>query len=179
MTLTFEQTFEDVIAVGFFNRKRVSVTRKIIKLIPLLVPLALILFLLWLKFYYYYHDEGFELPARMMLICVLLIAYTICIRSKLFYSWWCKRVYYRRGFASWYGQRIITISESVLSVKTVNTETNYNWNSFSRFGETDTHFFLFTTRIQAVIIPKRIFLLSQEEHDIKSFIERKLAEQKH
>jgi len=65
-----------------------------------------------------------------------------------------------------------------LTVKTTLTDVEYKWAAFKALKENKAYFFLLTSEVSAIVIPKRIFLLQQEEYDVKSFIERKLAENK-
>ena len=51
----------------------------------------------------------------------------------------------------------LTISETGISTKDALTETRYQWNSFIKKQESAAYYFLFTSSIQGLIIPKRIF----------------------
>ena len=75
------------------------------------------------------------------------------------------------------GPRTLTFTEENLLITTSLSESKLKWPAFEYLKESDEHLFLFLTVNQAYIIPKRIFLLDQELHDVKSFIERKLSEQ--
>jgi hypothetical protein len=174
MTIKFDMTIDDFIAFGFYNRSKRSLVKKVIALVP---AIMLLMILMFTAYYYFFLQELIISGSSGIALIVFLSAYTF-MRTKWFYSWYWKYKYGKEGYASWFGDRILTFSESSLFAKTPKAETNYNWSSFATFGESREYFFLFVTNLQAIIIPKRVFLLSQEEYDVKSFIERKLAEQK-
>jgi len=54
-------------------------------------------------------------------------------------------------------QFALDVSETGLSVKGALSETRYQWKAFIKKQETKDYYFLFTSGIQAMIIPKRIF----------------------
>lgn len=174
MTIKFEQTIDDVVALGLYNKKHISIARKIVSF----VPIAVLSIILLVTLYYYVFFRELVIFGTKGVVFVALMVFYAVLRTNWYYRLASKRKYNRIEYASWYGDRTLTFSESSLFTKTATAETHYNWDSFTKFGETNHYFFLFISKIQAVVIPKRIFLLPQEEHDIKSFIERKLSEHK-
>jgi len=100
----------------------------------------------------------------------------------LFWSKWNTRSRVRRLLnsgrnAGALGERKLTFSESGLMIETAFEETKYRWTAFEYLKEDKDHLFLFRTVQQAIIIPKRIFLLDQEQFEVRSFMERKLPVQ--
>jgi hypothetical protein len=174
MTIKFEQTIDDLIAFGFYNRRKKTIIKKAIAMVPVIM---LLIILIVAMYYYVFLQKLIIFDASGIALIVFLSAYAF-MKTKWFCRWYWKYKYGKEGYASWFGERALTFSESSLFGKTSKTETSYNWESFVEFGESKEYLFLFVTSLQAIIIPKRIFLLPQEEHDVRSFIERKLAEQK-
>ncbi|KAA5533195.1 hypothetical protein F0919_11650 [Taibaiella lutea] len=172
MTIRFELTIDDLIAFGFYNRKNGSRIKKAISLLPVIMLLIILIATLY---YYFFLQELIVFDTSNIALIIFLLAYTLS-KTKWFYSWYWKYKYGKKEYASWFGERILTFSETSLFAKTSRAETSYNWNSFVKFGESKEYFFLFVSNLQAIIIPKKVFLLSQEQYDIKLFIERKLTE---
>lgn len=76
------------------------------------------------------------------------------------------------------GNKTITLTEQFLLFESKYSESKMKWGGFQYLQESEKHYYLFLAANNAIIIPKRAFLLPQEEYDVKSFIERKLAEHK-
>lgn len=76
------------------------------------------------------------------------------------------------------GERTLTLETSKLTLSTADTKTELAWSSFTKLGENKAYIFLFINTRQAVIIPKKIFLLDQELYNVQSFIENRLNQQK-
>jgi hypothetical protein len=113
-----------------------------------------------------------------ILVCSLYFVLVLVFQSKWLLTYKCRQLVNSGKNAGLLGERTLTFDESELNVVTVFYDCKYKWEGFEHLKESKQHLFLFTSVNQAIIIPKRIFLLAQEEHDVKSFIERKLSEQK-
>lgn len=70
------------------------------------------------------------------------------------------------GNSSIFLETNLIVSESGISIKDILTETKFQWNAFIKKQESKKYFFLFTSSIQAIIIPKRVF---KNEEEITQF----------
>lgn len=77
------------------------------------------------------------------------------------------------------GERTLIFEEEQLKVITPNSETSIKWKSgFEYLRETPKQLLLYTAINQAILIPKRIFLLDQELFEVKSFIASRLSSER-
>jgi c-di-AMP phosphodiesterase-like protein len=65
--------------------------------------------------------------------------------------------------ASIFLDTLLEISETGIFRKDDTKETRYNWNAFIKKLENDDYYFLFLTKIDALIIPKKVFRSTAEK----------------
>lgn len=69
----------------------------------------------------------------------------------------------------------VIVSETGIVTKDVLTETKYQWNAFIKMQESKKYYFLFTSSIQAIIIPKRVFKNAEETNQFKKLLSQQLS----
>lgn len=69
----------------------------------------------------------------------------------------------------------LIISDSGISVKDVLTETKFQWNAFIKKQESKKYYYLFTSSIQAIIIPKRVFKNADESDHFNKLLSQHLS----
>jgi len=69
----------------------------------------------------------------------------------------------------------LTVSETGIIAKGISTETKYQWNAFIKKQESLAYYFLFTSSIQAMIIPKRIFNNADERLAFEKILSQHLS----
>lgn len=74
--------------------------------------------------------------------------------------------------SSFFLETTLTVSESGLITRDELLESRYKWNAFVRKLENDKYYFLFTSTVQAVIIPKKVLAA-----DEKKYIDKLLSQQ--
>lgn len=174
MKLSFALTIEDYTAFNyFFYAARYKKRYRLIGSILLLLIVINLLSLLTKGTFTI--NNLFSAP---ILVCCLYFVVVLVFQSKWFLTYKCRQLVNSGKNAGLLGDRTLVFDEMELNVVTEFYDCKYKWKGFENLKKSPKHLFLFTGVNQAIIIPKRIFLLAQEEHDIKSFIERKLAEQK-
>lgn len=67
------------------------------------------------------------------------------------------------GNASIFIEQALIVTESGIHLKNEFTDTNYRWSAFTKKQESNDYYFLFINSIQALIIPKRIFIHESEK----------------
>lgn len=167
MTLTFELTKEDFVDYNVFIVKRnklKSITTNVTIAFLILFP-SLFDFYHWSTLLYFY-------IAAVLIYSILHGTSRNGIRKRT------EKYLISGRNAGLLGIRTVIFKEEHFILNNEFVYAELKWNSFEKIQESKDSIFLFQLVNQAIIIPKRIFLLPQEEYDVKSFIERKLAEQK-
>jgi hypothetical protein len=76
---------------------------------------------------------------------------------------------------SFFTDTVYNISEAGIIRKDENLETNYHWHAFIRKEETAQYYFLFTSSVQAVIFPKRVFKKAEERTQFEKLLSQHLS----
>lgn len=67
------------------------------------------------------------------------------------------------------------ITDAGISRKDENTDTRYLWHAFVRKEETAQYYFLFTSGVQAIIFPKRVFKTAEERMQFEKLLSQHLS----
>ena len=68
-----------------------------------------------------------------------------------------------------------TFSETGIIYKDEYKETNFQWNAFVRKEETADYYFLFTSALQALIFPKRVFKTAEDKRQFEKLLSQHLS----
>ena len=77
--------------------------------------------------------------------------------------------------ASIFSEKIMEIDDSGILLKDALTESRFRWEAFIKKQENNNYYFLFTSSIEAIIIPKRIFKLSEEKSKFEKLLIQHLS----
>lgn len=69
----------------------------------------------------------------------------------------------------------LDINDSGINKKNSVLETKYSWQAFNKKEETPAHYFLFTSSVEALIIPKRIFKTAEEKQQFEKLMLQHLS----
>ncbi len=72
-------------------------------------------------------------------------------------------------------ERSLIISESGITTKDPLVEINFQWNAFIKKQESKEYYFLFTSAIHALIIPKRVFNNANERMQFEKLLTQHLS----
>ena len=113
----------------------------------------------------FYYTGIFERNSKIILIVLGFIFLTlflslINVRSNAVKR--AEKIAGDPGNSSIFQEVFLTISETGILAKGGTTETKYQWKAFIKKQESGTYYFLFTSSIQALIIPKRIFAVEEK-----------------
>ncbi len=67
------------------------------------------------------------------------------------------------------------ITDAGITRKDENIETKYQWNAFVRKEENAAYYFLFTSAIQAIIFPKRVFKTVEDKKQFEKLLSQHLS----
>lgn len=67
------------------------------------------------------------------------------------------------------------ITDAGITRKDANTEVKYQWDAFVRKEETAEYYFLFTSALQAIIFPKRIFKIAEDKKQFEKLLSQHLS----
>jgi hypothetical protein len=76
---------------------------------------------------------------------------------------------------SFFSEASYDITEAGIVRKSETFEVRYQWNAFVRKEETAAYYFLFTSSIQAVIFPKRIFKTVEDKKQFEKLLSQHLS----
>ncbi len=76
--------------------------------------------------------------------------------------------------SSFFSESLLTVSDNGIQVKDESKETNYQWSAFIRKQESQDYYFLFTSSLQGLILPKRIFS-KEEKLQFEKFLTQHLS----
>ncbi|CAN5787693.1 hypothetical protein BH11BAC4_BH11BAC4_24640 [soil metagenome] len=118
-----------------------------------LVPLLLFIFA-------FYYTGIFDRSSKFTLIIIAAIILTsifsfIGVRSNTLRR--AEKIASDPSNSSIFLETAMIVSETGIALKNRLAETRYQWNAFIKKQESNEYYFLFTSGIQAMIIPKRIF----------------------
>jgi len=169
MTLQFEQTIDDVVALrefaagqGKFNikiRSRVF----LVMVIAAAISIGIIIIL-----------NPSKAEPENLILAVAMIVFMSIFYSPKGYRYRIKSSFSKSDIEKHTRERTFVLGEYGIDVKAGSDKSFVDWEQIE-LKETKSYFFLFNSKKSALIIPKRIFLLPQDEQDVKSFIERKLG----
>ncbi len=77
--------------------------------------------------------------------------------------------------ASIFSEKIMEIDDSGISLKDALTESRFRWEAFIKKQENNNYYFLFTSSIEAIIVPKRIFKLAEEKSRFEKLLIQHLS----
>jgi len=137
---------------GPANRKK-----RVIYYLRQLVPLLIFVFA-------FYYTGIFERNSKFTLLIIGFIFLTSILSFVGVRSNTAKRAHQITddpGNSSIFNEMSMIVSETGIALRTDLIESKYQWKSFIKKQENKDYFFLFTSSIQALIIPKRIFNVSE------------------
>ena len=174
MTISFEQTIQDYADFCYYYYKQQKSWQKVLHYISLGITSLCLLVLV------YYNLLGRNTTDFFAALFVAIyIVYALAIRSRWGFLKRTERLWRSGKNPDMVGQRTLVFEEEKLKVITPTSETSINWkNGFEFLRETPKHLLLFTAVNQAILIPKRAFLLDQELFEVKDFIETHLPADK-
>lgn len=70
---------------------------------------------------------------------------------------------------------VLSIAETGIVLKNENMEAKYQWKAFIRKQENEQYYFLFINSLQALIVPKRIFLTTESKLQFEKFLKQYLS----
>ena len=76
---------------------------------------------------------------------------------------------------SFFLEAFYDISDAGILRKDENEETKYHWKAFIRKEETAEYYFLFTSSMQAVIFPKRVFKTTEDKKQFEKLLSEHLS----
>jgi hypothetical protein len=79
------------------------------------------------------------------------------------------------GNQNFFLEASVDISDAGIVSKNENVETRYRWKSFIKKDENKEYYFLFTSSIQAMIFPKRIFKTAEEKMQFEKLLSQHLS----
>lgn len=160
MKLIFELTSEDLIALNKSALKSTTRHRIIVILIILTV---------YTIYFVYNQYSNSDISSRTtILIPIAVLAF---LGTKFFINSPKKAV--SRAIKlnpNIIGNRTYEFSVEELRIHSNNENTTYRPNSFIKMNETAEHYFLFNSKVTAVVIPKRALTTHEEENYISSWI---------
>jgi len=74
-----------------------------------------------------------------------------------------------------FSEKTIEIDEIGISLKDQFTESRFRWEAFIKKQENNNYYFLFSSSIEAIIIPKRIFKLPEEKTKFEKLLIQHLS----
>ena len=77
--------------------------------------------------------------------------------------------------ASIFSEKTVEIDDTGISLKDAVTESKFRWEAFVKKQENNHYYFLFTSSIEAIIIPKRIFKLAEEKSKFEKLLIQHLS----
>lgn len=170
MTLHFELTQEDYLQYNYYYHT-ISPAAKRVRILNIFFPVFMLGCLLYL--------HGFDISDFGAFEYFLVLLSLFYISRILFYKAYLRlqigRILKKDPNRFRTGPRELILDATKLTLVTSDTRNEMSWSSFTMLKENKEYLFLFLNGRQAIIIPKRIFLLEQELYDVQSFISEKLT----
>jgi hypothetical protein len=173
MKISFDQTVKDFAAFSHYHYSR----NWAFKLVRLLFPTIFLCGSAIIIFFWAKGEDMRDMNFSGLAIMGMLSVYFLVRFSKTGFAKRIERFVKKKGNEHYVGPREIEFNDEQIMLHTKLSDFKFSWQAVSAMKETKEYLFLYVASNQGIIIPKRIFLLDQELHDVKSFIERKLSEQ--
>jgi YcxB-like protein len=77
--------------------------------------------------------------------------------------------------ASIFSEKIMEIDDGGILIKDAVMESRFRWQAFIKKQENTNYYFLFTSAIEAIIIPKRIFKIAEEKSRFEKLLMQHLS----
>lgn len=136
-----------------------------------IIPILLFLFA-------FYYTGIFERNSKFILLIIAFIFLTSAlslfgVRSNTIKQ--AEKITEDPGNSSIFLERSLFLSDSGVVSKDVSIEIKYQWNAFIKKQESKEYYFLFTTAVHALIIPKRIFTNADERRQFEKLLTQHLS----
>jgi hypothetical protein len=67
-------------------------------------------------------------------------------------------------------EKTVSFNTEGISLETINTSVNYNWESIVKFMESDNSYYIYVSSIQAIILPKRCIGSESDINDLRTYL---------
>jgi len=113
---------------------------------------------------------GIVMYAAVPILSVVLIAASLVLWASTLLRWWLYRSAFRRTprFAEAMSLRI---SDEGIYVQSAEGESDVEWDTFVKYRETPTHFFLYTDPGHFSLVPKEPFETRDDERRFRQLLE--------
>lgn len=126
----------------------------------------------------FYYTGIFERNSKFILLILGFIFLTsllslIGVRSNTLRQ--AEKVADDPGNSSLFLDSIMVISEAGIVTKDELTEIKYQWKAFIKKQESNEYYFLFLNSIQALIVPKRVFINAEQQSQFERLLSQHLS----
>lgn len=120
-------------------------------------------------------------PGIDIIILIPLLMLSLAFFAKRYMMFFnlknAKKMYLQPGNDIYFGQKEITLSEDGITITDTGTETKISWQYILKVNDTPEHFLVYTSALNAVIIPKRC-LTGEQPSELRELFGRYVTPKK-
>jgi hypothetical protein len=166
MNIEFERTIDDVIDFNLFHIAHSSSIKRQMLLMQVLTGVLVVLLVFGVLYVNFQILNVFTMVVSILSGILVFALYPQVTRISTINR--IRKMLNEGNNKALFGRQIITLSPEGIFSKNQLTESKINWSAVEKVAQSDKHFFLYTSSINALVIPKKCF---QSEKESMEFFE--------
>ena len=170
MNIEFERTIQDVIDFNLFHMAHSPSIKRQLLLMQVLTGL-LVIPLPFGIVYLVYHSMNAVIVVFSILAGVLVfVLYPQVARKSTINR--IKKMLSEGNNNALLGRQVVSLSPEGIFVKNQTAESKINWSTVDKVTENDKHVYLYTSSINALVIPKNDFQSEKEKQEFLAYVNK-------
>jgi hypothetical protein len=170
MNIEFERTIQDVIDFNLFHMAHSSTIKRQLLLMQVLTGL-LVIPLVFSIFYLLYHSiDAFAIIVSVLAGVIAFALYPQSNRKSTIKR--IRKVLSEGNNNALLGRQVVSLSPEGVFIKNQAAESKFIWSAVDKIAENDKHVYLYTSSINALVIPKNCFQSEKEKQEFLEYINK-------
>ncbi len=170
MNIEFERTIQDVVDFNLFHMAHSPSIKRQLMLMQVLTGL-LVIPLVFSVFYLVSHSiNAFTVIVSLLAGVLVFVLYPQWSRKSTANR--IKKMLSEGSNNALLGHQVVSLSPEGIFVKNQAAESKIIWSTVDKVAENDKHIYLYTSSINALVIPQECFRSEQEKQELLEYIEK-------
>ncbi len=170
MNIEFERTIEDIIDFNLFHMTHSPSTKRQLLLMRVLTGALAAIPVFGIGYLLYHSINASTLVLSILAGFVAFAFYPQANRQSTIKR--INKMLSEGNNNTLLGHQVISLSPEGIYTKNPTTESKINWSAIGRVVESDAHVYLYTSSINALVIPKKCFRTEKERQDFLEYVNK-------
>jgi hypothetical protein len=170
MNIEFERTIQDVIDFNLFHMAHSPSIKRQLLLMQVLTGLLVIPLSLGILYLAYHTINAFMVIVSILGGALAFVLYPQSNRKSTINR--IKKMLSEGNNNALLGHQVVTLSPEGIFVKNQSAESKINWSTVDKVSENDKHVYLYTSSINALVIPKNCFQSEKEKQEFLEYVKK-------